>query len=108
MPLSQLRAKNKLRVADSIHLASAAAAGIDLLLTEDKQLMVWICRACSLLRIQYAVAVTTPPLCNKATHEWRTRDLCAGPLVNKAKAPKKESQIFSKGQSSKREIQKQY
>jgi uncharacterized protein len=28
-----------LKVADSIHLASAASAGIDLLLTGDKQLM---------------------------------------------------------------------
>lgn len=39
MPFSRLRAKNKLKVADSIHLASAASAGIDLFLTGDKQLM---------------------------------------------------------------------
>ena len=39
MPFSHLRAKNKLKVADSIHLASAASAGIDLFLTGDKQLM---------------------------------------------------------------------
>jgi len=39
MPFSKLRAKNKLKVADSIHLASAASAGIDLFLTGDKQLM---------------------------------------------------------------------
>lgn len=39
MPFSKLRAKNKLKVADAIHLASAASAGIDLFLTGDKQLM---------------------------------------------------------------------
>jgi predicted nucleic acid-binding protein len=39
MSFSQLRAKNKLKVADAIHLASAASAGIDLFLTGDKQLM---------------------------------------------------------------------
>jgi predicted nucleic acid-binding protein len=39
LPFSQLRAKNKLKVADAIHLASAASAGIDLFLTGDKQLM---------------------------------------------------------------------
>jgi predicted nucleic acid-binding protein len=39
MPFSRLRAKNKLKVADAIHLASAASAGIDLFLTGDKQLM---------------------------------------------------------------------
>ena len=39
MPFSRLRAKHKLKVADSIHLASAASAGIDLFLTGDKQLM---------------------------------------------------------------------
>ena len=39
MPFIRLRAKNKLKVADSIHLASAASAGIDLFLTGDKQLM---------------------------------------------------------------------
>ena len=39
IPFSRLRAKNKLKVADSIHLASAASAGIDLFLTGDKQLM---------------------------------------------------------------------
>lgn len=39
MPFSRLRAKNKLKLADSIHLASAASAGIDLFLTGDKQLM---------------------------------------------------------------------
>ncbi|HEU5342275.1 PIN domain-containing protein [Edaphobacter sp.] len=37
-PFSRLRAVNKLKVADSIHLASAASAGIDLFLTGDKQL----------------------------------------------------------------------
>ena len=39
MPFSRLRAKNKLKVADAIHLASAASAGIDLFLTGDKQLL---------------------------------------------------------------------
>ncbi len=38
-PFSRLRAKSKLKIADSIHLASAASAGIDLFLTGDKQLM---------------------------------------------------------------------
>jgi PIN domain len=33
MPFSRFRAKNKLKVADSIHIASAASAGIDLFLT---------------------------------------------------------------------------
>lgn len=37
-PFSTLRARHKLRVADSIHLACAASAGIDLFLTGDKQL----------------------------------------------------------------------
>ena len=36
---SHLRAKEKLRVADSIHLACAASAGVDLFLTGDKQLL---------------------------------------------------------------------
>jgi len=39
MTFSKLRAKNKLKVADAIHLASAASAGIDLFLTGDKQLI---------------------------------------------------------------------
>lgn len=39
MPFSQLRAHHKLGVADSIHLACAASAGIDLFLTGDKQLI---------------------------------------------------------------------
>jgi predicted nucleic acid-binding protein len=38
-PFSILRAKNKLKVADSIHLACAGSAGIDLFLTGDKQLL---------------------------------------------------------------------
>jgi len=37
-PFSRLRTKEKLKVADSIHLACAASAGIDLFLTGDKQL----------------------------------------------------------------------
>jgi predicted nucleic acid-binding protein len=38
-PFSELRAKRKLKIADSIHLACAASAGIDLFLTGDKQLV---------------------------------------------------------------------
>jgi uncharacterized protein len=38
-PFSQLRAKQKLKVADALHLACAASAGIDLFLTGDKQLL---------------------------------------------------------------------
>lgn len=38
-PFSKLRAKENLKIADAIHLACAASAGIDLLLTGDKQLM---------------------------------------------------------------------
>lgn len=37
-PFSILRGREKLKVADSIHLASAASAGIDLYLTGDTQL----------------------------------------------------------------------
>ena len=37
-PFSRLRAQEKLKVADCIHLACAASAGIDLFLTGDKQL----------------------------------------------------------------------
>lgn len=37
-PFSRLRAVEKLQIADSIHLACAASAGIDLLLTGDKRL----------------------------------------------------------------------
>lgn len=38
-PFSRLRAIEKLKVADSIHLACAASARIDLFLTGDKQLL---------------------------------------------------------------------
>lgn len=38
-PFSRLRAKERLKVADCIHLACAASAGIDLFLTGDKQLV---------------------------------------------------------------------
>ncbi len=38
-PFVRLRAKEKLKVADAIHLACAASAGIDLFLTGDKQLL---------------------------------------------------------------------
>jgi predicted nucleic acid-binding protein len=37
-PFSMLRARHKLKIADSIHLACAASAGIDLFLTGDGQL----------------------------------------------------------------------
>jgi predicted nucleic acid-binding protein len=38
-PFSLLRGREKLRIADAIHLACAASAGIDLFLTRDKQLV---------------------------------------------------------------------
>jgi len=38
-PFCQLRARQKLKVADAVHLACAASAGIDLFLTGDKQLL---------------------------------------------------------------------
>lgn len=38
IPFSKIRAVHKLKVADSIHLACAASAGIDLFLTGDRQL----------------------------------------------------------------------
>ena len=38
-PFSELRAKEKLKAADAIHLACAGSAGIDLFLTGDKQLL---------------------------------------------------------------------
>jgi uncharacterized protein len=38
-PFSALRAREKVKVADAIHLACAASAGIDLFLTGDKDLM---------------------------------------------------------------------
>lgn len=38
-PFSLLRAREKLKVADAIHLSCAASAGIDLFLTGDKQLL---------------------------------------------------------------------
>jgi uncharacterized protein len=37
-PFARLRAKEKLKVGDAIHLACSAAVGIDLFLTGDKQL----------------------------------------------------------------------
>lgn len=39
VPFSSLRAKQKVKVADAIHLACAASAGIDLFLTGDRDLM---------------------------------------------------------------------
>ncbi len=38
-PFARLRAVQKLRIADAIHLACAASGGIDLFLTGDKQLL---------------------------------------------------------------------
>ncbi|HET6169617.1 MAG TPA: type II toxin-antitoxin system VapC family toxin [Terracidiphilus sp.] len=38
-PFSLLRGREKLKIADAFHLACAASAGIDLLLTGDKQLV---------------------------------------------------------------------
>lgn len=38
-PFSRLRSKEKVKIADAIHLACAASAGIDLFLTGDKQLV---------------------------------------------------------------------
>jgi predicted nucleic acid-binding protein len=38
-PFSRLRAKDKIRVADAIHLSCAASARVDLFLTGDKQLI---------------------------------------------------------------------
>jgi predicted nucleic acid-binding protein len=37
-PFSRLRSKERLKIADAIHLACAASAGIDLFLTGDRQL----------------------------------------------------------------------
>jgi len=39
IPFSTLRTKGKAKIADAIHLACAASAGIDLFLTNDQQLM---------------------------------------------------------------------
>jgi len=38
-PFGRLRGEQKLKIADAIHLACAASAGIDLFLTGDKQLL---------------------------------------------------------------------
>jgi uncharacterized protein len=38
VPFSRLRARTKVKVADAIHLACAASAGVDLFLTGDKDL----------------------------------------------------------------------
>ena len=39
MPFGKLRGGGKLKIADSIHLACAAAAGVDMFLTGDRQLV---------------------------------------------------------------------
>ena len=38
-PFAKLRSRERLKIADSIHLACAASAGIDLFLTGDKELV---------------------------------------------------------------------
>jgi predicted nucleic acid-binding protein len=38
-PFGEIRSRNRLKVADSIHLACAASAGIDVFLTGDRQLV---------------------------------------------------------------------
>lgn len=38
LPFSRLRSQSRVKVADAIHLACAASAGIDLFLTNDQQL----------------------------------------------------------------------
>jgi len=38
-PFARLRSRERLKIADSIHLACAASAGIDLFLTGDKELV---------------------------------------------------------------------
>jgi len=48
---------NKLKVADSIHLASAASAGTDLFLTGDKQLI-----RLDVLGVQFIADFNTPLL----------------------------------------------
>lgn len=39
VPFTLLRSRRRLRIADSVHLACAASAGIDLFLTGDQQLL---------------------------------------------------------------------
>jgi predicted nucleic acid-binding protein len=56
-PFSRLRAKEKLKVADAIHLACAASARIDLFLTGDRQLM-----RLDVPGIQFIADFTTPIL----------------------------------------------
>lgn len=56
-PFSRLRAREKLRVADAIHLACAASAGIDLFLTGDKQLL-----KLDITGIQFIADFSTPIL----------------------------------------------
>jgi predicted nucleic acid-binding protein len=54
---SRLRAREKLGVADSIHLACAASAGIDLFLTGDQQLV-----RLDIPGVQFVANFTTPVL----------------------------------------------
>jgi predicted nucleic acid-binding protein len=56
-PFISLRAKLKLKIADSIHLACAASAGIDLFLTGDKQLV-----KLDVPGIQFIADINTPLL----------------------------------------------
>jgi predicted nucleic acid-binding protein len=57
VPFSKLRADYRLKIADSIHLACAASAGIDLFLTGDKQLT-----ELDVPGIQFIADFTTPIL----------------------------------------------
>jgi predicted nucleic acid-binding protein len=56
-PFSKLRSKQKVKIADAIHLACAASAGIDLFLTGDKQLA-----RLDIPGIQFIAEFTTPIL----------------------------------------------
>ena len=56
-PFSLLRGREKLKIADAIHLACAASAGIDLFLTGDKQLV-----KLDVLGIQFIADFNTPVL----------------------------------------------
>lgn len=57
VPFSSLRAKQKVKVADAIHLACAASAGVDLFLTGDKDLV-----RLDVPGIQFIADFTTPIL----------------------------------------------
>jgi len=56
-PFARLRSRERLKVADAIHLACAASAGIDLFLTGDKQLI-----RLDVPGIQFIADINTPVL----------------------------------------------